>query len=89
MSEKRLGWLKGAGTQYSMNLLKTEDNDRTHKNDVLPYLDMRSMLLPGQMNDRSSSSHLFCNLVDSMLFQTLSNLREEKSLSLITDRLFP
>ena len=71
-----------------MNLLKTEDNDRTHKNDVLPYLDMWSMLLPGQMNYRSSSSHLFSNLEDSMLFQTLSKLREENNLLLITDRLF-
>ena len=40
MSEKRLGWLKGAGTQYSMNLLKTEDNDRTHKSDVLCIIDV-------------------------------------------------
>ena len=37
-----------------MNLPKTDDNDRAHKNDAIPY--------PGILWYRSNSSHLFWNL---------------------------
>ena len=52
-------------SQYRcMNLPKTDDNDRTQKlcKYPVPYPDIYSMLLSGQMPHRSTSSHLFWNL---------------------------
>ena len=42
----------------------------------IPYLDIWSMLLSGQISHRGNSSHLFWNLKDSVLVQTLSYRRK-------------
>ena len=63
-------------SQYRcMNLPITDDNDRAHKNDA-NALDIWSILLPGQVPHRSNSSHLFWNLEDTALVQTLSYRRK-------------
>ena len=58
MWKKRKGFTPHAGvlfpsepvSQYRcMNLPKTDDNDRTHKKIQIPYLDIWSMLLSGQV----------------------------------------
>ena len=63
-------------SQYRcMNLPITDDSDRAHKNDA-NALDIWSILLPGQVPHRSNSSHLFWNLEDTALVQTLSYRRK-------------
>ena len=59
-----------------MNLPKTDDNDKTYKNDVNTLYPMtfdQSFL--GQVSHTNNSSHLFWNLEDPVLVQTLSNRR--------------
>ena len=79
MWEKRRGFTLDAGVILPsepvsqcicMNLPKTDDNDRTHKNDAnnpMPCLDIWSMFLSGQMPYRSNSSQLFWNFEDPVL----------------------
>ena len=45
-----------------MNLPKTDDNDKTHKNDANTYRDMCSMLLSRKVPHSSNSSHCFWNI---------------------------
>ena len=42
----------------------------------IPYLDIWSMFFSGQVPHRSNSSHLFWNLKDPVLVQTLSYRRK-------------
>ena len=52
-----------------------DDNDRTHKNKMMqkyPTLTYDSMLLSRQVFHRSNSNHLFWNLEDFVLVQTLA-----------------
>ena len=64
-------------SQYRcMDLPKTDGNDRTHKKIQIPYLDIWSMLLSGQVPHRSNSSHMFWNLEDLVLVQTVSYRRK-------------
>ena len=51
-----------------MDVPETEDNGRTHKSDA----NTLSMLLSGHVHHTSNSSHLFWNLEDPMLAQTMS-----------------
>ena len=53
-------------------LPKTDDNYRTHKMMQMSYLDLWSMLLSGQVSYTSNSSHLFWNLKDLVLVQSVS-----------------
>ena len=61
-----------------MNLPKIDDNDKPHKNDAMqiPYLEIWSMLLSGEVFHRSNARHLFWNLEDPVLVQTLSYRRK-------------
>ena len=59
-----------------MNLPKNDDNYRTHKKIQIPYLDIWSMLLSGQVPHSSNSSHMFWNLEDLVLVQTVSYRRK-------------
>ena len=64
-------------SQYRcMNPPKTDDNDGTHKKIQIPYLDIWSMLLSDKVPHRSNSSHLFWNLEDPVLVQTMSYRRK-------------
>ena len=69
-------------SQYRcMNLPKIDDNDRTHKKIQIPYLQIWSMLLSGQVPYRSNSSHLFWCLEEPLLVKKVSYRRK------ITDHL--
>ena len=57
-------------------LSKTGVNDKTQKMIQIPYLDISSMLLSGQEPSTSNFSHLFWNLEDPVLVQTLSYRRK-------------
>ena len=54
-----------------MNLLKTDDNDRMHKG-----ANTWSMLLSGQVPHTSNSIHLFWNIEDLALVETVSCRRK-------------
>ena len=56
---------------------------------TIPYLDILSLLLSGQVPHRSNSSHLFRNLKDPVLVSSPNTvLLEENNLPPITDWVF-